>query len=640
MKQSSFVPQVALPSCSSLFAEYLARDRAFKYIGPKRAAALLEAFGPNLRNALLSIDEKVVRIIGEAPAISAAAVLETRIPETDFLAWLDCLNAEIPVHKAIRISRAWGKQGTDAVKKNPYLLLAVTDWKTADRIALAVGISKQDTRRDIAAIEAALLAKGGLDSGSTLMSLEHALRRAKRLSGGNIEPIVADYAVRAAAAVSFYGALQPPGAAHMEAACALMLSKLSPQPPKSGATTEKTLDWLIAKYEEHRPFPMTDAQQQAVRMSHKQRLMVLAGYAGSGKTTVLKGICATQEAIGKKPLIVTLSGRAAQRAAETTGRRAITVARFLIEQERASCPLGSDRVLITDEASMLGLVEFWRILRRLGDASLVLCGDPAQLPPVSPGIVFHHLAKDPDTSKVILDRVHRQNETTGIPKLAEGVRNGTMGPLPTFSGPRPGVTFSNCSRTLLCEEILRIGKQMADHGVERSTMQIIAPTNREIDTINGFFHQRILRCRPNLWPETEHIAEGEPVIWTNNDPKRGLINGALGRILKISKGTIIAKIGGAIHMLQPEDKQFLQLAWAISVHKAQGSQWPRVIIPVFQSMIVDRSLIYTALTRAQEQVVLIGSFAATQRAVQREPAAEMRRCGFPLWLNLARKTYE
>lgn len=635
MSSKSSDPQFGLPTCSSLFAEYLAHDRAFKGIGPRRAAALFDVFGPDIRDALLSIDDRVVDIIGEENAIIAAAVLTSRLAETNFLEWLTRLKAEVPIHKAIRIARAWGKQGTEAIMRNPYLLLAVCDWKTVDLIASKLGIARQDLRRDIAAIEAALTGKGGLDSGSTLMTLEHVLRRAQRLSGHIIHPEVANHAVRAAAAVRLGGALQPPGAAHMEAGCALLLSKLGPQPPCSGITAAKALEDLVADYEKRQPFSLTEAQREAVRMAHRHRLLVLAGYAGSGKTTVLKGVCETQEAIRKRCLIVTLSGRAAQRAAEATGRRALTVARFLIEEGKSSTPLGSDWVLIVDEASMLGLVEFWRILRRLGDASLVLCGDPAQLPPVSPGVVFHHLAADPRIQKVVLDRVHRQDQLTGIPTLAEGIRNGTIARLPVFSGPKPGVTFVSCSRDELCDQILRIGMEMAKGGIDRNAMQIIAPTNREIDRINRYFHNRLLRKKPNLWPGTQHIAEGEPVIWTQNDTKRGLSNGALGRIFRINDQEITAVIDGEKRQLHPRDGQFLQPAWAISVHKAQGSQWPCVIIPIFQSMIVDRSLIYTALTRAQEQIVFVGSYSAAQRAVQRKTAAESRNCGFSSWMKLA-----
>ncbi len=636
MTSQSTEPLTALPSCSSLFTEYLARDRAFKNIGPKRATALLNAFGAKVRIAMASIDDRVVEIIGEASAINAAAVLETRIPEVEFLEWLASVGADIPIQKAIRLARAWGEQGTDAVQRNPYLLLAVSDWRTVDRVAKSLGVSKTDHRRQVAAIEASLMGKGGYSSGCTLVTEEHALQRASQLSGYDLSPLVVDHAVREGAAARLRGALQPPGAAYMEAHCALLLAPLAPQKPCLGVTCPEALDEIVKSYEAVLPFPLTEMQREAVKKPHRHRLTVIAGYAGSGKTTVLRGVCDTQEAIGRKPLIVTLSGRAAQRASEATGRRAVTVARFLLEMGKSHVPLGSENVLIVDEASMLGLVEFWRLLRRLGNASLVLCGDPAQLPPVSPGIVFHHLVIDPDIRKVVLDRVHRQNKTTGIPDLAEGVRDGIIKDLQPFSGPRPGVTFRPCNRDVLCEDILWVGKEMAAGGIERNSMQIIAPTNREIDTINSFFHRRILLGKPNLWPKTQHVAEGEPVMWTQNDPNRGLTNGSLGRIIKIDRENIVAKFDGAIHRLQPQDGQFLQLAWAISVHKAQGSQWQRVIIPVYQSQIVDRSLIYTALTRAQEQVILMGSFAALRDAIDRPPAATGRRCGFPEWMHLAR----
>tara|TARA_R100000935_G_C2840561_1_gene170749 strand:- start:6250 stop:8163 length:1914 start_codon:yes stop_codon:yes gene_type:complete len=627
-----------VPARSALFAEYLAREPVFKYIGPKRAAALLESCGSELLEAILSLDDRVVEIIGETRAINAAATLETRLPEAQFLEWLAGLKANISIDKALRLVRAWGSQGTEAIKLNPYLLLAISDWKTVNCIADGLKISKRDPRREIAAMESALLGIGGLSSGSTLMTPEGALRRAQRLLGYIIDSEVVERAVSSGAAVRICGSLQPPGAAHMEAGCALILSQLAPQAPISGVTDAEALESLLSHYETGQAFPLTEAQREAIRSTHRHRLLVLAGYAGSGKTTVLKGVCDTQEAIGKEPLVVTLSGRAAQRATEATGRPAITIARFLLREVKSNIPLGPDCVLIVDEASMLGLVELWRILRRLGEASLVLCGDPAQLPPVSPGVVFNHLAVDRYTKKVVLDRVHRQDKGTGIPILAEGVRNGIIPDLPNFSGPKPGVTFHECERDRLCDEILRVGRLMSDGGVGRDAMQIIAPTNREIGNINGYFHERILRKRPNLWPGTQHLAEGEPVIWTQNDLKRGLTNGALGRIIHIEGENILAEIDGVERELQPKDGRFLQLAWAISVHKAQGSQWARVIIPIYQSMIVDRSLIYTALTRAQEQVIFIGKFAAAQRAVERQPTAAMRNCGFPAWLKLARRS--
>lgn len=130
-----------------------------------RAAALHEALGPDLRGAILAIDDRVVDIIGELPAINAAAVLETRVPETEFLTWLSDIRANIPPSKAIRLARAWGKEGTEAVQKNPYLLLAVSDWKTVEGVARALRVSRWDLRRQMAAVEASLMGEEGLGGG-------------------------------------------------------------------------------------------------------------------------------------------------------------------------------------------------------------------------------------------------------------------------------------------------------------------------------------------------------------------------------------------------------------------------------------------------------------------------------------------
>lgn len=619
-----------------VFLTYLARDRAFKGIGPKRAAALGEAFGSGLKDALLNIDHRVIDIVGEQAALAAAAVLEVREAEAEFLLWLESLGAEIPASKAIRIARAWGKNGIEAVYNNPYLLLAIADFKVVDAIGRALGIDSRDIRRDVAALEATLMGDACLGIGSTRISLKGAQRGAERLLGRAIDPRSIDTAVRCGGAIRLGADLQPPGTAYMEAECALLFQKLASEAPATGITPDHVLDELLNIYEKAQPFRLTDPQKQAVRLAHRHRLLILAGYAGSGKTTVLRGVCETLEATGRQPLIVTLSGRAAKRATEATGRRAITVARFLVELDKSSDPLPPQIALIADEASMLGLVEMWRVLRRLGDASLLLCGDPAQLPPVSPGIVFHSLASDLNVQKQTLDRVHRQDEATGIPALAEVVRHGTIPELSAINGIQTGVSFTSCDRENLCDELLRIGLFLRSEGIDRNDLQIIAPTNREIGLINGFFHRKRLAYDPVLWPGYGHIAEGEPVIFTENDLERGLTNGSLGRVQQIDQAEIIVELDGIEHRLRPEDGAKLQLAYAISVHKAQGSQWSRVIVPIFSSRILDRSLIYTALTRAQHQVFFLGNWKAIQEAVAKPSTSDRRFCGFSDWLDLAR----
>ena len=129
-----------LPTETSLLVAYLEREKAFPCIGKKRAAELGRTFGAGLKDAILRVDDGVIKIVGEEPALAAAAAMEVRQEETAFLEWLDSVGARIQPHKAIRIARAWGAQGAEAVQTNPYLLLAVSDWKSVDHVAQVLGV--------------------------------------------------------------------------------------------------------------------------------------------------------------------------------------------------------------------------------------------------------------------------------------------------------------------------------------------------------------------------------------------------------------------------------------------------------------------------------------------------------------------
>lgn len=438
--------------------------------------------------------------------------------------------------------------------------------------------------------------------------------------------------------------LQPFGAGLMEVECAVMLSDLARQAPSVEVgmlrATDAEIEQEIDKYERGRPFNLTDVQRRAVKAAHIHRFFCLAGYAGSGKTTVLRAICDTVEALGRSPIIMTLSGRAAQRAAETTGRQAITIAKFMsMSDHESSEPLSADRVIIVDEASMCSLPDIWRILQRLGDAQLILCGDPAQLPPISFGLVFHVLTEVPSIPVVTLDRVMRQREDSGIPAVAEAVRSGKVMQLPAYDGAKPGVTFDECSDLEAIGLISRIGVDLRKSGIGRDDVQIVGSIksgNAGVSAINTHYHERAVTHGAALWPGFEHIAAGEPLIWTKNDKHTGFTNGSMGRVIEFEDGVVRAVVDGLNVDLDPESAgQMTELSYAITVHKSQGSQWPVIIIPVFKNRIMDRSMIYTAITRAQKQVILVGSRQAFCEAVRTPQAAMKREVGFPTWLNLA-----
>jgi len=249
------------------------------------------------------------------------------------------------------------------------------------------------------------------------------------------------------------------------------------------------------------------------------------------------------------------------------------VARFTWEQGART--LDARQVIIVDEASMIGVTEMWRILRRLGEASLVLVGDPVQLPPVTPGPVFHILVAEAGLPKAVLQGVLRQSAASGIPAVAGAVRAGRLPDLPEPDGAAPGVS---------------------------------------------------------LLPG----ASGEPVIRVQNAPGRGLTNGALGQVVRVDADGIVADLDGTRHVLSGPELEHLDLAYAITVHKAQGSQRPRVLVAIGASRALDRALVYTAMTRATDQVVLLGDAGAARRAVEAMPQIARGRTGLARWLDLAR----
>jgi exodeoxyribonuclease V alpha subunit len=639
-------PLEAMPHTASALAAYISAERSFVGIGPARAAALYKEYGDGLYTALLECSYQVVRMIGEDNAITASAVIRERGDEIGVIDTLDQLGLYqiLGAHKAIRIARAWGKIGAQAITDNPYCLLSLLGWKSVDKAARHLGINERDPRRITGAVEHVL---GKVLAGNNTLEDEHViLKGAQELLGYEITDAIIEATVKTGGALRLGDKLQPVGAGRMEVECAVLLKKLSKQRPSTdlalGKITDAEIEAEIDSYEGDRPFRLTQAQRSAVKAAHQHRFFCLAGYAGSGKTTVLRAICDTLEGFGRQPIIMTLSGRAAQRASESTGRETMTIAAFMAKNDKDNVePLSANKIVIVDEASMCALPDIWRILKRLGDAQLILCGDPAQLPPISFGLVFHVLTGASEVPCITLDRVMRQRADSGIPAIAEAIRSGQSPVLEQYDGMQPGVTFNECSDEDTISMITRIGIDLKKNGIASDDVQIIGSIKAGkagVSAINEYYHSKVIERGAEVWPNTGHIAAGEPLIWTKNDKKIGLTNGSMGRVIGFEDDMVQAFIDGKDFELDPITAGMMtELAYAITVHKGQGSQWPVVIIPCFKNRLMDRSMIYTAITRAETQVILIGDREALDTAIETPPVALRRKVGFPTWLDLAGK---
>jgi exodeoxyribonuclease V alpha subunit len=307
---------------------------------------------------------------------------------------------------------------------------------------------------------------------------------------------------------------------------------------------------------------------------------------------------------------------------EATNRKAYTIAGFLQAVDTGKIDLKRGPLLIIDEASMLDLSHCYRIMRRMPHGSrLLLVGDSGQLPPIGFGLTFHAMVDHTEIPTVTLTEIHRQAAETGIPQVSVDIRNGVVPVLTDYIGKSPGVSFVEAANAEICDRLMDIVNDLGGIG----NCQVVGAVKQGeagVRTINHAFHSLLATGRPM----TYEFAEGEPVIWTVNDYELGLLNGSLGLVKSVGDVLLVDFDGVECAIFYPEVKD-MDYSYAITVHKSQGSQFERVVVPVYQSRNLDRTLLYTAVTRAKTQVVIVGERSAFEKAIVEPPAPSRRETG-------------
>lgn len=623
--------QLTQPS-GQLIIRYLTRHRAFRGIGigEKTAQKLWRHFGNSLYGILDHVDEeRLSEILTLAQATALATAWQEAKIEAELIAFLD--RHDISISFAETIRRLWPDDTIAKLQENPYRLLALTGWQKADRLARSMGIGIDDLRRIVATVDAALYRR--LEGKHTLSTQDDLGRIVTELLyPALIKPAEAiELAISQKAVAKLGAAFQPCGAAIMED----RLEGYFMQMLSRKGQRNLRLDEMIADYEQKKGFELTPEQRTAVSLPFLYKLSILSGGAGTGKTTVLEAIHHACERAGIQVLQMALAGRAVQRMRDTTGRDACTIARFIYHPESAGADrLNDDSVVIIDESSMLGLPLVYRLIKALPcNPHILFVGDPYQLPPIEFGMVFQPLAESASVPRVELNAIHRHSAESGIASIAYEVRNGVVPQLQPFEGCRPGVTFMECAETDVVEAITEVFDQL-DPAEEVQILGIRKGRAGGVKEINEVFHQRLTGSivSPFGWG----FNVGDPVIYTQNDYKRELWNGSLGRVEEIidtseTKALRCIFDGGNSHEITAQTKDRIDLAYAITVHKAQGSQFRRVIIPVVKCpRLLDRTLLYTAMTRAIDQVVFLGARSLFNDAVIAKPFSHERMIGFAI----------
>lgn len=619
---------------------FIANNPRFKGIGLSKARKLYDHFGDSLTQLLdvgdITTLEKVLTPMAAQTLVEA---WQRNSAESKVIAFLDkySFNSRL----ASKVWRCWGERAIKVLERNPYSMLAFAGWDIVDKAAKQIGIDPFDDRRLVGAVESCLYAR--LNEKHTLTRHDTLLRNLRCLLGA--DSLTASHAVQlarddAAVVGNEEVGYQPIGAALIESGIAKRLIRIHNGESSRQVQLFHSMSRInpslvrnkISMFEASYGIQLNEAQKEAVVMATSKPLSILTGGAGVGKTTVLKIVIDIVEEAGGTVYQMALAGRAAQRMREATDHDAMTIAGFISNVQKGHLHVNSDALVIVDEASMLDLPIMHRLVRNLPDGvRLLMVGDPYQLPPIGFGLVFHKIAESKTIPRVELTHVHRQAESSGIPSVALAVRNGIAPQLKSFDGQSTGVTFIDCAPEKIVRVLFDIYKSWGD----MTDVRILGMTKSGVAgvrAINECFHQVMSAGKNKLsqW----RFADGDPVIHLENDYDRLLFNGTLGYIRRIItkeySPSLVCEFDGVEHIFQETELDKIALAYGITVHKAQGSQFKSVAIPITKCRLLDRTLVYTALTRGIEQVVFVGDKWAFNEAVINQPLVSSRNVGFAI----------
>ena len=600
-----------------------------KGIGPKFAHLIVERFGTET----IDIIEEDIERLYEVPGIGKKRVEKIR---ESWEKQKDIKNVMLFLQQygvstayAAKIYRQYGKESIDQVKENPYRL-ADDIWgigfKTADSIAGKMGYGKNDLRRCRSGIQYTLNELA--DEGHVYAVEEQLIEAAGKLLEADREPIVQAMAGMIASEdlIREQEAIYLPPFYHSERGTARMLLALMTS--RSSALFEGNID--IQAIEKATGVGYDDVQVAAIRQAVRSRVMVLTGGPGTGKTTTTQGIIAAYRAAGLRVLLAAPTGRASKRMSEATGMEAKTIHRLLEfnpqdgYKRNDDNPLEGD-VLIVDECSMIDIILMYNLMKAIPvQMRLILVGDIDQLPSVGAGNVLRDIIDSGQVPVIRLTRIFRQAQSSRIVMSAHAINQGRYPD--TSNGKDTDFFFiRKDDPEQVAEEIVKLVKHRLPKAYNQplSNIQVLTPMQRSVvgaGNLNMLLQQALNTSTLGISRGGINYKLGDRVMQIRNNYDKNVFNGDIGIIEKVNMEdrTLCIRFDGSLVEYEASELDEVTLAYATTIHKSQGSEYPIVVIPVLMThfVMLQRNLIYTGITRAKKICVLIGQPKALAYAIR------------------------